>query len=738
MDTEMDLVDFAVDYARKKGASYAEARHEEQEQENFILKNGVLDALYVGHDRGIGVRVLVDGALGFAATNSRTKTDVRAIVDDAVKVAKASRRKTKITFAHEDAIEMNWSVPEQRKLADVPVEEKIAEIQSVDRDLMALGFKLPARSFQLSDTRMVKHFATSEGSGIRSYSPRLRTFYFLTVVEDGESEQTYRNYGWSGGWEGIQAWDLGKRVLDEARSMHRSLAEGKKSPEGKMDLVAGPQVAGIASHESCGQPTEADRVLGREASQAGKSFIPPDGIGMRVGSEVVNVVDDPTVEHAIAYYRTDDEGVKARRRYLYKEGRVTEFLQNRETAAVLPTRSNGASRAVNYNVGAIVRMANTFVEPKDYSVDELLEDVKFGVYMKSFMEWNIDDKRYNAKYAGREAYLVENGEVKHPVRNTVIELTTPAFWSAVDAVGKDLDFEAGFCGKSDPGQALDASLGGPTIRLRNVYLRGFHGRCLLPDRRKGDGPRLAGADGRRRRESVVPDSVRAERSGDQQPVGGVDRVRLLRLPETGPRERHQGPLAGGRGRGTPRENREELPAESGLRGDRRRAVPVRAHAAGPESALPRRRRKVCRSRDRRRDGPGRERMCRVVLEVRGRALPRHLERRRGARSSGEPLSVDSGARVARVERSRDRLRHAALPIQSRKSRAEGRTHRGLGAVAEAREGRAIHGRVRPAHFRISHRPDGRTAGCVDGHGRPLSIRQEDREKGRIPAADPVR
>ena len=471
MDTEMDLVDFAVDYARKKGASYAEARHEEQEQENFILKNGVLDALYVGHDRGIGVRVLVDGALGFAATNSRTKTDVRAIVDDAVKVAKASRRKTKITFAHEDAIEMNWSVPEQRKLADVPVEEKIAEIQSVDRDLMALGFKIPARYFQLSDNRIVKHFANSEGSRIRSYSPRLRTFYFLTVVEDGESEQTYRNYGWSGGWEGIQAWDLGKRVLDEARSMHRSLAEGKKSPEGKMDLVAGPQVAGIASHESCGHPTEADRVLGREASQAGKSFIPPDGIGMRVGSDVVNVVDDPTIEHAIAYYVTDDEGVKARRRYLYKEGRVSEFLQNRETAAVLHTRSNGASRAVNYNVEAIVRMANTFVEPKDYSVDELLEGVKFGVYMKSFMEWNIDDKRYNAKYAGREAYLVENGEVKHPVRNTVIELTTPAFWSAVDAVGKDLDFEAGFCGKSDPGQALDASLGGPTIRLRNVYLR---------------------------------------------------------------------------------------------------------------------------------------------------------------------------------------------------------------------------------------------------------------------------
>lgn len=471
MTDDTDLVDFAVDHAQERGATYSEARFEHQEQEQFILKNGVLDALYVGSDRGIGVRVLVDGAIGFGATNLRTKSDVRGVVDDAIKGAKASRRRTKITFAQEDAIKMSWSVPEKEKLADVPVEKKIAAIQSVDRDLMKLGFKIPARYFTLSSNRIRKYFANSEGSRIRSYSPRLRVFYFLTIVEGNDVEQTYRNYGWSGGWEGTKEWNLRKRVLEEARSMHRSLKEGKKSPEGKMDLVAGPQVTGIASHESCGHPTEADRVLGREASQAGKSFIGPDGIGMRVGSEVVNVVDDPTVENTIAYYLTDDEGVKARRRYLYKEGKVTEFLHNRETAASLHTRSNGAARAVNYNVEAIVRMANTFVEPQDHSVEELLEDVKYGIYMKSFMEWNIDDKRYNAKYAGREAYLVENGEIKHPVRNTIVELTTPAFWSAVDAVGKDLDFEAGFCGKSDPGQALDASLGGPSIRLRNVHLR---------------------------------------------------------------------------------------------------------------------------------------------------------------------------------------------------------------------------------------------------------------------------
>lgn len=470
--TDFEVVDLAVDLAQQKGATYAEARFENQKQEVFLLKNGMLDAIYVGDSSGIGVKVLCEGSLGFAATNDLSKGSVRDVVEEAIKVARAGARKDPIVFTEEPSVEVSWSVTEKKPIFDTPVEEKLDTILHIDRELMDLGLNIPARFFQWTGKTIEKQFVNSEGTRIASYSPRSRFSFFLTVVHDGDSEQSgFRSYGYGGGWEAHEEWDTLNRVLEEARSMGRALGEGKRSPEGRMDLVAGPQVAGIASHESCGHPTEADRVLGREASQAGKSFITPDSMGTRVGSEVVNVVDDPTVPNAIAYYEYDDEGVKARRRYLYKEGIVHELLQNRETAAALGTRSNAASRAVNYNVEAIVRMANTFVEPQDWSVEEMVEDVKSGVYMKSFMEWNIDDKRYNGKYVGREAYLIENGEIKEPVRRTVIEITTPAFWSAVDAVGKDLEFEAGYCGKSDPEQSLDAMLGGPTIRLRDIYLR---------------------------------------------------------------------------------------------------------------------------------------------------------------------------------------------------------------------------------------------------------------------------
>ena len=468
---EEELTHFAVDHARQKGAEYADARCEHQFLNQSILKNGVIDLLYSKEDQGIGVKVLAKGGLGFASTNSLDKSGVREAVDRALKTAMGAARKNPLVFAREDAVRAKWGVQERIKLADTSAEQKVKDMLEIDRAVVDLKLKIPARFLVFADNRIEKFFINSEGSEITSYSPRVRLYYYLTAAKEGDTEQTHRNYGWSGGWEALEELKLAEKIVEEARSLHTSLEKGKKTEPGNYDLLAGPQVSGIASHESCGHPSEADRILGREASQAGKSFIAPESIGMRVGSELVNVVDDPTLKNVIAYYEYDDEGVKSRRRYLYKGGLVNEFLQNRETAAKMGTRSNGAARAANYNRETIVRMANTFVEPGDWGFDEMLEDIKRGIYMKSFMEWNIDDRRFNQKYVGREAYLVENGEIKHPVRTPILELTTPAFWSAVDAVGKDLEFEAGFCGKSEPEQALDAAFGGPTMRLRDIPMR---------------------------------------------------------------------------------------------------------------------------------------------------------------------------------------------------------------------------------------------------------------------------
>jgi TldD protein len=319
-----------------------------------------------------------------------------------------------------------------------------------------------------------KYFVNSEGSRISSFVPKLSAFAFITVTEQGKTEQAYKQFGWSGGWEAFRVWAIPEKLIYEAKVLKNVITKAKSVKSRDMDLVCGSEVAGIAAHESCGHPMEADRILGREMSQAGRSFIYKGSkfwVGSKIGSKAVTIVDDPTVKNSYGYYLYDDEGVKARRRFLYKKGVINEFLHNRESAAKMSTKSNGSSRSTGYDREAIVRMANTFVLPGELSEEELVEDVRHGVCMKSFTEWNIDDKRFNQRYVGREAYLIENGELKGPVARPVIETSTLKFWTAVDAVSKQVEFDAATCGKGDPAQGIPVSTGGPCIRLRGVHVK---------------------------------------------------------------------------------------------------------------------------------------------------------------------------------------------------------------------------------------------------------------------------
>jgi TldD protein len=193
-------------------------------------------------------------------------------------------------------------------------------------------------------------------------------------------------------------------------------------------------------------------------------------LGRRIGTENVTIIDDPTLPNSYGFYLYDDEGIKAGPRTLIREGVIAGFLQNRETAAELGGGSNGAARSMGYDREPIIRMANTYMKPGDYSREELIEGVKHGVYMKSFMEWNIDDRRYNQRYVGLEAYLIEHGKVTTPVRNPILEVTTPGLYGSVDAVGKEMEFAGATCGKGDPMQGAPVWTGGPPIRLRQILL----------------------------------------------------------------------------------------------------------------------------------------------------------------------------------------------------------------------------------------------------------------------------
>ena len=471
---EEDVVDYTLEYAKSKKVEYAEVRAQSQIQERLILRSGILEAYLSAVDSGFCVRVIANGGIGFASTNKWTKEEAKEIVDLAFRYAKAANRKDKIRFAEEKGVETKWAVNQKEKIENVSPEEKISKFVEIDKSLASCGVNIAATITSCSTDLTSKYYVNSEGSRISSFVPKIAAYVFITVAEQGKTEQASEQFGYSGGWEAFHEWNATEKVIHNAKILKDVITKGKAVKSGTMDLICGPEVAGIAAHESCGHPMEADRIVGREMSQAGRSFIYKGGpywIGTRIGSSVATVVDDPSLEHSYGYYAFDDEGVKARRRFLYKNGIINEFLQNRESAAKLGTKSNAASRTVNYDREAIVRMANTFVLPGDMSEEELIGGVKSGVYMKSFTEWNIDDKRFNQRYVGREAYFIEGGELKYPVARPVIETTTLKFWSAVDAVSKKVEFDAATCGKGDPEQGIPVYTGGPCIRLREVYVK---------------------------------------------------------------------------------------------------------------------------------------------------------------------------------------------------------------------------------------------------------------------------
>jgi len=471
---EEEIADFALEYAQSKKIEYAEVRAQEQTIDRLLLRNGNLEAYVSAVDSGFCVRIMADGGIGFASTNKWTKKEAKQIVDLAFKYAKTAKRKDRLQFAEEKGIKTKWTVDQKEKIENVSPEERIAAFVEIDKALASCGVKVAATMSTCLIDLITKYIVNSEGSQISSFTPKIGAFIFITVAEQGKTEQAYEQFGYSGGWEAFHKWGITEKMIHNAKILKNVITKAKAVKPGKMDLVCGPEVTGIAAHESCGHPMEADRILGREMSQAGRSFIYREGsywIGARIGSDIVTIVDDPTIEHSYGYYLYDDEGVKARRRHLYKNGIINEFLHNRESAAKLDTRSNGSSRSVNYDREAIVRMANTFVLPGEMSEEELLEDVKYGVYMKSFTEWNIDDKRFNQRYVGREAYLIENGKLKDLIARPVIETTTLKFWTAVDAISKNVEFDAATCGKGDPLQGVPVYTGGPCLRLRGVFVK---------------------------------------------------------------------------------------------------------------------------------------------------------------------------------------------------------------------------------------------------------------------------
>jgi TldD protein len=478
LETVKELAEYCVDYARNKGVTYVEARGISGIDHSLVSRNGDLLTAGTSSDSGLGIRVLINGGMGFASFSHLNKKTLQLTVDNAISLAKKSNRKVPLSLGNPVVSVDKWQVPAKQKMKDVDFDTFISlntrykeAIKNAEEQLGDI--KVPNANFFITLKSYDKIILTSEGTQLESHHEEVYGGSMINASSVEGMEQRFLSLMTAGGFEYFDEKQVFERITKDTIAVGKSTKAKSIKFDKPVDMVVGTEVAGIISHENVGHPSEGDRIMGREAAQAGESFWKTLKIGAKVGSKYVSVSDDPTLLGSPGYYKYDDEGVPARKRKLMVDGILNEPLLNRDYGTRFGLESNAAARADGYNREPIIRMASTYIEPGDFTFDELIEDVKEGIYMVSFTEWNIDDVRFQSKYVGQECYLIKNGEVKYDIRikRPVIELTSVGLFESIDGCSKNLELiHYGNCGKGDPMQVAPVYLCGPEVRMRNIRL----------------------------------------------------------------------------------------------------------------------------------------------------------------------------------------------------------------------------------------------------------------------------
>jgi TldD protein len=421
--------------------------------------------------------VRAGGAWGFAATGGASKAGAEEALERALAVAASQPSWSGAPLCPEPPAHGEYESPAERDPFAVPLEDKLAVLAAAEAGLRTEpGVTLTLARFEA--LRIEKLFASTEGALCRQLLTECGGGLTAVAVEGDESQT--RSYPAShggdvaqAGYEHFLSLDLAgqaPRVAEEAVALLRAPA----CPPGRRTLLLAGEQLGLQVHESIGHAVELDRVLGREASYAGTSFVPPDGIGaLRLGSPHVNVTADATNAGGLGSFRWDDEGVEGRAVPILRSGVLAGFLSSRETAAEIGLeRSGGCMRAEGFARQPIVRMTNVNLEPGDAgTLEDLIAATDDGLLIETNRSWSIDDRRLHFQFEGEAAWEISGGERGRLLRNPSYAGVTPAFWASCDAVCSPSEWRLVSlldCGKGEPGQVMRVSHGCAPARFRDV------------------------------------------------------------------------------------------------------------------------------------------------------------------------------------------------------------------------------------------------------------------------------
>ena len=477
-----DLASWALETAKLRGASLAEARIVDERSRTLATKNGKLGAASDSESLGIGIRVVAGGALGFAATDVLTRAAIQSCAARAVEIAKASAqvKSQELDLLPEPAAKADWLSPCKIDPFNIPIEQNLGLLFSIDAELRKVrGVTLAETSMNFR--RYEQWFFSTEGSEIHQVITTTGAGYSAYSFEGSEIQKRsypnsyggqYQNRGYEL-IEELKLLDHAGEIAEQAVALHSA----EQCPEATLDIVLDSDQLSLQIHESIGHPIELDRVLGMEANFAGTSFLTLDKLRrLKYGSEIVNVVADATEAHGpgLGTFAYDDEGVAAQSIPIITNGLFTGYLSSRDTAAAIgATRSGGCLRAEGWNRLPIVRMTNVSILPGEtpLSLDELIAATDHGMLMQTNRSWSIDDKRYNFQFGCEIGWEIVGGKRARMLKNPSYSGITTEFWNSMDAICSREAWTlwgTPNCGKGQPQQVIGTGHGASPARFREV------------------------------------------------------------------------------------------------------------------------------------------------------------------------------------------------------------------------------------------------------------------------------
>jgi len=472
MATKKELLSQAMAEAKRLGADYADIRLKDIRSESISVENGALAVAVTNRSQGYGIRVYVNGSMGFAASGDMEK--LVETVQEAYATAQASLtlQAQKAQLSAKLPATATYATKVEQDPFTVPLANKLALLTKCYENVKAvpgISYSALGLDFRKDDV----YYADTDGSFIEQFFCQCTGQ--VTVLARSESDNQRRSYinVIRGGFETILDLNLPEITAHLAEEVVE-LVNTPDCPSGEFDLVINPNQLFLQIHESVGHPTELDRVLGSEAAFAGRSFIELSDLDKPLiyGSEHVTLVADATCEKGLGTFAYDDEGVPAQCITLVDKGKFTAFQTSRDNAPILGQASSGAGLSDGWRNLPIVRMTNINLLPGNGTPDDLIAGIEYGFLLDQNKSWSIDDLRVNFQFACEVAYEIKDGKLTgRKFKNPIYAGKTTEFWASCDGVaGPDYWQLIGVpnCGKGQPMQVMRVSHGSAPARFRKV------------------------------------------------------------------------------------------------------------------------------------------------------------------------------------------------------------------------------------------------------------------------------